>query len=164
MIVEAGRVVRAEAEAVWIETVKQSTCGGCRARHGCGQKLLNQFAASAGEIRARCDHALLADLTEGDSVEIGIAEGAVVSASLITYGLPIACLVLGAWLGEALNSNLLNALAALAGLIFGALMVRFLLNRYFRLRYFEPVVLRKLANEVTIIPQPHSPNIISKTL
>lgn len=163
MIVEAGQVVRAEANAVWVQTVQQSTCGGCRARHGCGQKLLNQFAASAGEIRAHCDHALLADLTEGDSVEIGITEGAVVSASLITYGLPILCLVLGAWLGAGLNSNLLNALTALAGLFMGALIVRYLLSRYFKPRYFEPVVLRRLPCEVAVIPQFFTPDITGNT-
>lgn len=147
MIVETGQVVRAEAEAAWVQTVQQSTCGSCRARHGCGQKLLNQFAVSTGEIRAHCDPALLADLSPGDSVEIGIAEGAVVSASLITYGLPIICLVFGAWLGAGLNSNFLNALTALAGLLSGALMVRLLLSRYFKLCYFEPIVLRKVSVE-----------------
>lgn len=163
MIVEAGQVVRAEANAVWVQTVKQSTCGSCRARHGCGQKLLNQFGATTGEIRVHCDQALLTDLAEGDAVEIGITEGAVVSASLITYGLPILCLVFGAWLGAALNSNFLNALTALAGLFVGALIVRFLLSRYFKPRYFEPVVLRRLASEVAVFPQNVALNAVSKT-
>lgn len=164
MIVETGQVVCTESDSVWVQTVQQSTCGGCRARHGCGQKLLHQFAASAGEIRARCDHTLLSDLGPGDSVEIGIAEGAVVAASLVTYGLPIVFLVLGAWLGASLDSNVLNALTALAGLLAGALLVRYLVNHYFRSRYFEPVVLRRLPTKVAMIPQPLDPEIASKRL
>ena len=44
MLIETGRVVAVEAneEALWVETIRQSTCGSCAANKGCGHGLLNR--------------------------------------------------------------------------------------------------------------------------
>ncbi|MDF3932676.1 SoxR reducing system RseC family protein, partial [Pseudomonas citronellolis] len=43
MIEEQGRVIGVEPGAVWVETLRQSTCSACNARAGCGQGLLQQL-------------------------------------------------------------------------------------------------------------------------
>ena len=57
MIEEQARVVALEAGAVWVETRRQSTCGGCSANAGCGQGLMDKIGvrASHGHVRALCD-------------------------------------------------------------------------------------------------------------
>lgn len=152
MIVESGVVIRVDTGAVWVQTIRQTTCGSCRARHGCGQKLLNQFSAEAADIKAICDGDLLNRLKPGDTVDIGIAEGALVAASLLTYGIPILLLVIGAWFGSLTQSNVLSFMAAVIGLVGGALFVRWIQGRGFQAQSFEPVVLQ-LSSDFTPVAQ-----------
>ncbi|WP_300492285.1 SoxR reducing system RseC family protein, partial [uncultured Alcanivorax sp.] len=42
MLLEQGTVVAVEADAIWVETVRASTCGACKAKAGCGHHLVNQ--------------------------------------------------------------------------------------------------------------------------
>ena len=44
MLVETGRVVAVEEDSLWVETIRQSTCGSCAAQKGCGHGLLNRYA------------------------------------------------------------------------------------------------------------------------
>lgn len=87
MIEERGRVLSVEADAVWVETIRQSTCGSCQARAGCGQALLQRLGSRArrGFIRALSDQ----PLTVGDEVVIGLPEDAVLKASALMYVLPL---------------------------------------------------------------------------
>ena len=87
MIEEQGRVVSSEPGAAWVETVRQSTCGSCQAKAGCGQALLQRLGSGArqGYIRVLSDR----PLQVGDEVMIGLPENAVVNASLCMYMLPL---------------------------------------------------------------------------
>jgi sigma-E factor negative regulatory protein RseC len=44
MLTEQARVVALDAETVWVETIRQSSCGSCSARAGCGHGMLNYGA------------------------------------------------------------------------------------------------------------------------
>ena len=44
MLVETGRVVAVDPDGVWVETIRQSTCGSCAAQQGCGHSLLNRIS------------------------------------------------------------------------------------------------------------------------
>ena len=52
MLLERGRVVAIEADAVWVETIRRSTCAGCSARSGCGHGVLARASGGRGLIRA----------------------------------------------------------------------------------------------------------------
>src|SRR5688572_30736701 len=96
MLIETGVVVRAESDAVWVKTLRKTTCGSCQARHGCGQNLMQRMTSSDADIRARFDTETFGkSLKPGDEVEIMIEEGAVIMASVLAYGLPLMCLILG---------------------------------------------------------------------
>lgn len=123
MIEEQGRVLSAEAGAVWVETVKTSACGSCQARAGCGQALLQRFGAGRqqGFIRALSD----TPLQVGDQVVIGVPEDAVVKASFTVYLVPLLGLFLAALAAEALGlSEPVVAAAAATGLAIGFAGVR----------------------------------------
>lgn len=72
MIEEQGRVVATEPGAVWVETVRRSTCSSCSANAGCGQGLMQRLGVGAGRARVRA----LSDLSlrVGDAVVLGIHE------------------------------------------------------------------------------------------
>ncbi len=98
MIEEKGRVLSVDDGAVWVETVRRSTCGTCSARAGCGQHLLERLGAKSrqGFIRA-----LTRDLhCVGDEVVVAIPESAVVRGSLWVYAVPLAGLFAGALLAQ----------------------------------------------------------------
>ena len=80
MIEERGRVLSVEDGAVWVETVRRSTCGSCQARAGCGQALMQRLGSGArqGFIRVTVDR----DYHIGEEIIIGIPEDAVVRGSL----------------------------------------------------------------------------------
>ncbi len=66
MIEEQGRVVATEPGAVWVETVRRSTCSSCSANAGCGQGLMQRLGVGARRARVRA----LSDLSlrVGDAV------------------------------------------------------------------------------------------------
>lgn len=146
MLKETGRITRIDAEAAWIKTIERSTCGACHAKLGCGQNLLQRLFAPAADIKVRFSGAgQFSEYAVGDLVEIGIEEGAVVAASLLGYGLPLALLILSAWLVEALYlAPLFTPLAACLGLLAGIFLARSLLHKRFQSDFFEPVILNRV--------------------
>lgn len=148
MIEETAHVVAAEGEFVWVETQRQSACGSCAARQGCGTATL---AKVLGQRRTRV-RALNRDAARvGDRVLIGIDEQALVRGSLAVYALPLLGLLAGGILGAQLQARLqlpgeaLTLVAGVAGLIAGLLWVRGFTRRIHNDRRYQPVVLRRLA-------------------
>ena len=87
MIEERGHVLSVEDGAVWVETVRRSTCGSCSARAGCGQAMLQKLGSGARQGFVR----VLSDSSHrvGDVVVIGVPENAVVRSSLLVYAVPL---------------------------------------------------------------------------
>ncbi|MFZ5621302.1 MAG: SoxR reducing system RseC family protein [Pseudomonadota bacterium] len=148
MIEETARVVAAEGEFVWVETQRQSTCGGCAARQGCGTATL---AKVLGRRRTRV-RALNRDAARvGDRVVVGIDEQALVRGSLAVYAVPLLGLLAGGVLGALLQTRLqlageaLTLVAGVAGLIAGLLWVKGFTRRIRGDSRYQPVVLRRLA-------------------
>ncbi len=142
MIKEFGEVVRIDGEFIWVQTVRQSTCGACQARHGCGQKLLQQLSSESADIKARLGPGvMLNQLAPGDQVEIGISERAVVVSSMITYGVPIASLVAAIAISAPFKSDAISALSGLAAIVAAALCVRWFFPKLCYAQTFEPIVL-----------------------
>ncbi|MFT5117660.1 MAG: sigma-E factor negative regulatory protein RseC, partial [Kiritimatiellia bacterium] len=88
MLEEEGRVVSIETDALWVETIQQSTCGRCAAKKGCGQSLLAKIGAKSSQLRVLIDKQDETLYQLEDSVMIGIPENVVVNGSLFVYLLP----------------------------------------------------------------------------
>lgn len=144
MITERGKVTKVDDQGVWVETIRQSTCGACQARHGCGQRLLNQIGIGAPSLRAQANPSVT-DLTRGEWVEIGVEEGAVVVGSLLAYGLPVSLLVLGAAFGG--DGTVAAAAGAIGGLLLGVLVSRYLLENHLHAGFFQAKVLSRAQDE-----------------
>ncbi|WP_019602939.1 SoxR reducing system RseC family protein [Teredinibacter turnerae] len=138
MITENGKVLAVEDHNVWVETLKTSTCGACRARHGCGQRML---AASDDYTRVRVAlPAEYGNLQPGDEVTLGIDESSFLKGVFLAYGLPlVAMLVAVASAAQFFTEEWVLMLAAITGLIAGGAVVRLTasnmaLNQCFRAR------------------------------
>lgn len=120
MIEEQGRVFSIEGDAVWVETERQSTCSGCKAKNGCGQHLVDKYRPSSAVayIKAASD----GSLAEGDRVMVGIPENSLLKASSVVYLLPLLLLMGALWLSQLSSLSdgvtlILGTLALLAGFI-----------------------------------------------
>ncbi|MBS7661530.1 SoxR reducing system RseC family protein [Pseudomonas lalucatii] len=143
MIEESGRVVAVEAGAVWVETLRKSTCSSCSMSAGCGQGVLDRLGVGGrrGHVRALSD----LSLSVGDAVVIGVREDLLVRGSLLVYLVPLMGLFAAALAAERLAlSEPVVVLCALAGLALAALGVRWRSARTAGDPALQPVVLRAL--------------------
>ncbi|ARS49830.1 SoxR reducing system RseC family protein [Ectopseudomonas hydrolytica] len=143
MIEEQGRVVALEPGAVWVETLRKSTCSSCSANAACGQGLMDRLGVGRqrGYVRALSD----SPLSVGDTVVIGVREDLLVRSSLLVYLLPLLGLLAAALAADGLGlSEPLVILAGLLGLFFSWLLVRWRASRVAENPALQPVVLRTL--------------------
>lgn len=151
MLTETGRVVAIDGDAVWVETLRQSACGACSARSGCGHGLMNQAlpGASRGLVRARPGDGLRGLLAVHDEVELALPEDQFLAAAAATYLVPLAAALGGAllaqhFLGAGAASDAGTALAALVGLAAGFLGLRaFSLRRAGAAAYMPVITSRR---------------------
>lgn len=143
MIEEPGRVVALEPGAVWVETLRKSTCSGCSARNGCGQGLMDRLGAreKRGLIRALSDM----QLSVGDSVIVGVREDALLRGALLVYLFPLIALFASAVIASALSaSEPYVILAGLAGFFASWLVVRHRGQKTADDTQLQPVILRAM--------------------
>ncbi|MEO1078075.1 MAG: SoxR reducing system RseC family protein [Pseudomonadota bacterium] len=153
MLTETGRVVGLDGDTVWIETLRQSTCGACSARSGCGHGLLNAAlpGGSRALVKARLDSDLRRSISLQDQVEVALPERSFLTAAAALYLLPLVTAVLGAlvaqafWSDAGASADAAVALASLAGLGTGLGVVRWLSRRQLATGSYVPVVTARLA-------------------
>ncbi len=112
MITEQAIVRRAAGARVELELQRDSSCGGCELRDGCG-------VGALGRLLGRRRNSLVIEtdrrLRPGDSVMLELPERALVRLSLLVYGLPVAGLLGGALLPAALWPDAPDAVAVVCG-------------------------------------------------
>ena len=142
MLQETGTVVKVDGDSLWVETRQQSACNSCRARAGCGQQALGKALAGSSVIRVLLNGRSSHLFRPRQQVTIGIPEDVVVRWSLFIYLLPVASLIIGAWLGFHLSGNEgITALAGFAGLVVGGALVRLFSDRARTDPRLQPVLL-----------------------
>jgi len=118
MIVEQATVVAVDEKHLLVETIQQSTCGSCAAQKGCGQGVLAKYLSSSSFFRLSLKGFSGESFQPGDTVEIGIDEFALVRASVWLYLVPLAGLLVGAFLGNT-HSQWASILFAMLGMAAG---------------------------------------------
>lgn len=157
MIEETAQVVATAADGVWVETRRQSACGHCSARKGCGTAVLDKVM---GQKRSRVlvsnPHDTVVQV--GDEVLIGIDESALVRGSLALYFVPLLSFFLFGLLGQVLSRQWLlgegeglSILFSLVGLFAGFAWAR----HYARGdRRYQPVLLANTTPVVSLYGTP----------
>ena len=148
MLVETGRVVAVDADSLWVETVRQTTCGSCSARKGCGHGLMNQI--SDGHrclVRVLPGRLSPNECAVDDEVRISIPEEVVLRGSLLVYVLPLLCMLALAGGASYLfpqSADAAGAMGAIAGLALGFALVRWHAWRHRDDRRLQPTLLEVL--------------------
>ena len=148
MIEEQGRVVALEPGAVWVETLRKSTCSNCSANAACGQGLMDRLGVGRqrGYVRALSQ----AQLAVGDTVVIGVREDLLVRSSVLVYLFPLLALFAAALVANGLAlPEPLVIVAGLSGFCVCWLLVRWRAARVAENPDLQPVVLRTL-----LVPAP----------
>lgn len=145
MIEERAQVVSIEGDQVLLQTQRQSSCGSCSVKSGCGTSVL---AGIVGQKVTQLKLPNTIGAKPGDEVMLGMAENALVAGSLLVYVLPLVMLLLGALAGEGLaaslgmDAELMPIVGGAAGFILAVLLVRRLLQKTSVGLQMQPVMLR----------------------
>ena len=127
MIEEQATVRALKGGHAEIEIQRQSACGSCKAKGGCGTSLLAEWFPSRQWLFVLPNRV---DAKPGDTVVVGLDEGYLQRGSLLLYALPLAGLLMGAVIGEqlfirlGLSAELGSILLGLSGVIVALLAVR----------------------------------------
>lgn len=122
MIEQKATVISRDGDIVWVEAERQSTCGQCAARKGCGTGLLAKHVGQRfSRIAVKTDQALRI----GQTVMVSIPEQALLSGAVLMYLLPLLALFAFAALTRMLGGGeLLQIVSGLIGLCAGFIWVR----------------------------------------
>lgn len=122
MIEQKATVISRDIHQVWVEAERQSTCGQCQARKGCGTGLL---AKHVGQRFSRIALKTSQDLRVGQQVMVTIPEQALLSGAVMMYLLPLLLMFVTAALARIANSGeLVEIIAGLSGLVAGFYFVK----------------------------------------
>lgn len=142
MIEESAQVTRADASGVWIEVNRRSACATCSSQAGCGQKKLVDWLPSK-RVEIRIDNPSNLVLCEGQTVVVGLEEGALLRAALLIYLGPLTGLILTTLFLNFLGfSETFQIIGAILGLMFGFIATRIVSVRRLALGDFTPHLLR----------------------
>ena len=150
MIEETATVIQCSKGLAILEAQRQSTCGSCAAKSGCGTA---GFAKTLGKKSSQITVTNTLNLQVGDKVMVGLHENALLLGSFVIYLIPLAGLLLFAIAGKWFSQQLLHIegeLFVISSSITGFLFSLWLLKKFNKkikndVR-FQPVVLRKLIN------------------
>ncbi|MEW5967097.1 MAG: SoxR reducing system RseC family protein [Pseudomonadota bacterium] len=115
MLEQTAEVIKTAPDGIWVRAVEPSGCGTCGGQGCSSRRIAELFQRKPRLFRVDCDLAL----APGDRVVVGIADGSVLSGAVRAYGLPLALMLAGALLGQAIRPG---DGAAFAGLLAGGLL------------------------------------------
>ena len=142
MIEQRAIITQTEQGFAWIEAQRETSCGSCSARKGCGTGLL---AKSIGRrfISMKVLNPIGAEV--GDEVVVGLPENSFLKSAFLTYLLPLVLMFFGAIVASELSTNqLIIGLGGLGGIVLGWIILRHHVRRLKRDPASQPVVIRKL--------------------
>ena len=148
MLVETGRVVAVDPQGLWVETIRQSTCGSCAANKGCGHGLLNRISdGRTGYIRVLSGAVSARQCAIDDQVRICIPEQVILRGSMLVYMLPLICMLVAAMGADVLwpaAGQSVTVAGAILGLALGFILVRWHAWRHRHDSELQPTVLEVL--------------------
>jgi len=145
MIEENAKVQAITKGVVTLQTIKSSTCGGCKESDTCSTSILSKYFANKS-IKLNVDTTL--PVKVGDDVTVGLEERALVRLTVLIYFIPIivmfAFAMFGALITEYLHvkNELLTIIFALTGLAGTFVVLKRFGSCFFNLGKLNPVVLK----------------------
>ncbi len=142
MMQEQAIVVEVHGQQISVETDRQSSCGHCSAKNGCGSALLGKF------FNRNKQHLIVEtdlNLAVGDRILLGLDESALLRGSFIVYAIPLLMmLLLPIIMNQFVLSEIVSILSAVVGFSVGIVYVRYFSVVARQEENFSPVVLKRL--------------------
>lgn len=128
MIENAGVVVRLEGDYAWVRAEGAgAACGACASKGGCQSAAADSLLDGAlGQPARLLRLANTIQARPGDAVVICVAEGTVLRAVWMAYGVPLLLALAGAMIAVALTGN---EVVSVAGMLFGLFGGYFIMRR-----------------------------------
>jgi sigma-E factor negative regulatory protein RseC len=127
-------VTRVDGQHVWLDVARASSCGSCERAGSCGTDSRRETQ------RRRVPNTVGARV--GDTVVLGVPDGAVLKAVLWSYLVPLVLTIVGAASGLALGGEGGAVIGAVAGLAAGGFILGFAGRRLERAR--QPLLVMRL--------------------
>jgi sigma-E factor negative regulatory protein RseC len=99
MIEQTVEVIKTASDGIWVQAVEPSGCGTCAGQGCSSRRIAELFQRKPRLFRVDCD----LSLAPGDRAVVGIANGSVLNAALRAYGQPLALILAGALLSQAIT-------------------------------------------------------------
>lgn len=154
MIEEQAIVVDIDDQYVWVETQRQSSCGHCQVKDGCGTQVLSQILGNK-HTRVRCLNSLNA--STGEEVVIGIKESTLLTGSFLLYLLPLIFMIFSGALAVAISKffwpdfvDLFSVAASFSGLFLGLFFSRHYVQSAKNQKNYEPVLIKIIPQSITL--------------
>lgn len=143
MIREVGRVSGVAGPFATVATERNTSCDVCKLNGACGIALLGTFL---GKPRATIRALNLAAADVGDQVEVAVDERALLRWSVAVYIVPLLSMIGSALVAQVLfqGGEIMTAIAGLAGLTAGFLLLRYLVATVRPGSGPQPIVYRSL--------------------
>ena len=142
MMQEQAIVVEVNGQRVSVETDRQSSCGHCSAKNGCGSALLGKF------FDRNKQHLIVETelkLSVGDRILLGLDESALLRGSFIVYAVPLLMMLfLPIVINQFVISEIISILSAVVGFSIGIIYVKYFSVVARNGDNFSPVVLKRL--------------------
>ena len=114
MLEQTAEVIKTASDGIWVQAVEPSGCGTCGGQGCASRRIAELFQRKPRHFLVDCD----LSLAPGDRIVVGIASGSVFRSALRVYGLPLALMLAGALLVQAVRPG---DGPALVGLLIGGL-------------------------------------------
>ena len=131
---EIVSVVTVEDGVAWVEKERQTQCGACSARHGCGTAVLSKVL---GSRRNRIRVVAPFKVSSGDKVLINFKYASLLKASFMSYMLPLFGQFFGAILGRMFLAPIFEGEGIVIVSAFVGLAAAVLYLRHFSLKVAE---------------------------
>ena len=133
---------------ITVEIQRQSTCGSCSVRSGCGTAVVSKVLGQRRTL-LRVKYRKQ-DVQVGEYVVIGLSEGMLLKGSFAVYTVPLLLMLGFAILGDVLGNQLpfwdadnVSVIFAAFGLFTGVLWLRHFTRQIRDNQQYQPTVLRK---------------------
>ncbi len=149
MIEETAVVVKCEGEFAWVETQRKNACGHCSVNKSCGTGTIAKIWGQKPSPRMKAINE--AHASEGETVLVGLQEGALVQGSLIIYLMPIVSMILFAIFGKymapqwQLAPETTSILFAVIGFVFAGILIKIYSRQISADARYQPIVLKRLS-------------------
>ncbi|MBI1421919.1 MAG: Fis family transcriptional regulator [Gammaproteobacteria bacterium] len=154
MIEQTAVVIRIRGQYALVEAQRQSSCGSCNAKQGCGTGMLE---GSIGRRAMQMQAINQCDARPGDEVVVAVPEKGFIRSAFFTYLLPLLLMLAGAIVAQQWSTHsgwAYQDMAALIGAAIGFVLAMLILRRYSRNMEkdteLHPVIIRKLNAPITV--------------